>query len=500
MAWLDQVIVEDDNLGIINGMTDIVTIIEAGKMSEMDLQAIIQNEISEWESSEERNLMLVGERYYLNKPDILKRVRKAVGESGALEPVANLANNKLTTPFTRTLVNQKVNHLLAKPMSYKTENKDYQEKLKEYFKKDFLRKLQNLGIGSINKGKSWLHPYYDDNGKLSFMIIPAQQCIPIWKDAAHTELRAMIYYYVVETFEGANKKDVTRVEWWDTTGVKRYVQDGGKLIADVELGDESPHVFTVNSKGEKVGFTWEKVPFVCFKYNSDELPLIAFIKSLVDDYDYRKSDNSNNLEDLPNSIYEVSGYDATMAEEFRKNISTYRVVFTKEKGGVSTINLEMDTESYKVHQEQNRKDIFTVGGGVDIQSENFLSSKSGEAMRNNYAGLDLDCNIMETEFQASLEQLLWFINVDLKNKGEGDFFNEEVDFIFNRDSMINESQVIQDIRNSVGLLPDEFLISQHPWVKDVKEVMDMIKAEKTEREKEPPYNFLIQEQQTEDDQ
>lgn len=500
MPWLDQVIVEDDNLGIANGMNDIVTIIEAGKMSEMDLQAIIQNEISEWESSEERNLMLVGERYYRNKPDILKRVRKAVGESGAMEPVTNLANNKLATPFTRTLVNQKINYLLSKPMSYQTQNKRYEESLKRYFDKSFLRLLQSLGVEAVNKGKAWLHPYYNEQGVLSFMMIPAQQCIPIWKDAAHTQLSAMIRFYIIETYEGSQRKDVTRIEWWDTAGVKRYVQDGGRLVPDVEFGEVSPHVIMVDQEGKQVGFNWERVPFICFKYNKDELPLIEFIKSLVDDYDLRKSDNSNNLEDLPNSTYVVKNYGGTDGGTFRKNLSIYRVVFVGENGGVETVNLDLDTEAFKVHQEQNRKDIFAAGGGVDIQSEGFLSSKSGESIRNNYAGLDLDCNMLENEFQASLEQLLWFINVDLKNKDESDFFAEEVDFIFNRDSMINESQVIQDIRNSIGILPDEFLIAQHPWVKNVKEVMDMIKAEKAERDKEPPYNFLNQDQQTEDDQ
>ena len=36
-----------------------------------------------------------------------------------------------------------------------------------------------------------------------------------------------------------------------------------------------------------------KCLFVYFKYNDEEQPLIKFVKSLVDDYDRNKSDNSN---------------------------------------------------------------------------------------------------------------------------------------------------------------------------------------------------------------
>ena len=70
--------------------------------------------------------------------------------------------------------------------------------------------------------------------------------------------------------------------------------------------------------GQEQGYNWEKVPFVCFKYNHEEIPLIKFVKSLVDDYDKHKSDNSNNLEDLPNGIYVLKNYDGQDLGEFRE--------------------------------------------------------------------------------------------------------------------------------------------------------------------------------------
>src|SRR5690606_23107719 len=150
VSWIDLNLSYDQ-------MQDIEQRILTSKMSAMDLEAIIQQEISEWKGSEKLKWMRIGDRYYRNKTDILDRTRKAVGESGALEPIHNLANNKLANAFTRKLVDQKVGYLLSKPISVQTDDKEYQKNLEPYFNRKFMRLLQSLGIESINKGIAWLH-------------------------------------------------------------------------------------------------------------------------------------------------------------------------------------------------------------------------------------------------------------------------------------------------------------------------------------------------------
>jgi len=205
------------------------------------------------------------------------------------------------------------------------------------------------------------------------------------------------------------------------------------------------------------------------------------VKSLVDEYDARTSDHANNLEDLPNSIYVLKNYDGQDLGEFRRNMSTYRAVKVMGDGGVNTLSLDIDTEATEKHLDRLRKDIYEFGRGVDTQSERFGNSPSGIALKFLYADLDMDCNIMETEFQASLEQLMWFVNVHLVNTGAGDFTNESVEFVFNRDILINETDAITNIRNSVGILSDETLVAQHPWVTDVQEELDRIQKQREER-------------------
>lgn len=462
---------------------EVEEIIIRGARAAATLEQIIQLETGEWRSSEKRKWMEIGERYYRNKTDILERERMAIGESGAKEPVANLANNKLANAFVKKLVDQKVGYLLGKPLSIQTENATYQEELTEIFDKDMLRRIQSTGKEAVNKGIAWWYVYYDEKGELSFRKMRSEEIIPLWRDEAHTILDAIIREYKVVVYEGLKRKTVRKIEWYDAIGVKRYVEDGTNLIPDVEAGGATSHFDIIAPDGNPQPWSWGRIPFIWWKYNEEEQPLCEIVKSLVDDYDRNKSDNSNNLEDLPNSLYVVKGHGGTPAGEIRKNLSIYRIIKIDDpegNSGVDTISLDINTEAYKTHMEQARKDIYEFGRGVDTQGVEIGSAPSGIALRFLYSDLDLDANLMETEFQASLEQLRWFIDTHLFNTTKVDYSNEKVEFTFNRDMPIDEESIIRSIKDSVGILSDETLIAQHPWVRDVLAELDRIKKQKEE--------------------
>ena len=65
--------------------------------------------------------------------------------------------------------------------------------------------------------------------------------------------------------------------------------------------------------------------------------------------------------------------------------------------------------------------------------------------------------------------------------GYGDFENEEATITFNRDILINETEAIESCVKSVGILSDETIIEQHPWVDDVQKELERIKKQKEEQ-------------------
>ncbi|GAA0230109.1 phage portal protein [Metaclostridioides mangenotii] len=441
----------------------------------------LEYEINQWKRSNARKMQIIGEEYYDDMHDILKRKRTAIGEDGELIEVENLPNNKVMDNQYSKLVDQKVNYLFGKPFTYETESETYTKLLKVVFNKKFLRMFKNLAEDSLNGGLGWLHPYYNDNSELSFKRFEAREILPFWKDSEHTELDFAIRLYETDIFEGSGKQIVEKVEVYSTGGIDRYILKNNCLIPDYENPRSSHLTIEENEKLQEVN--WERVPLIAFKYNNNETPLIKRVKSLQDGINIMLSDFENNMqEDSRNTIMVVVNYDGEDLGEFRQNLSTYGAVKIKTvdgaAGDVKTLEVKVNAENYKAILELFKKAIVENGRGYDAKSDRMQNNPNQMNIQSMYSDIDLDANGMETEFQASFEDLLWFIDVHLANTGEDDFFNEEVNIIFNRDMLINEPESIDNCQKSMGIISSETITSEHPWVKDVANELKRIKAEK----------------------
>ena len=66
----------------------------------------------------------------------------------------------------------------------------------------------------------------------------------------------------------------------------------------------------------------------------------------------------------------------------------------------------------------------------------------------------------------------------LQATGQGDFTEREFDIVFNMDLPVNETDIINNARNSVELISKRTILENHPWVTDVEEEMARIDEEK----------------------
>ena len=274
------------------------------------------------------------------------------------------------------------------------------------------------------------------------------------------------------------------IEYYTPEGLWKYkrLKTGGNLISLSPVEGEG-HFRVVKDDKTEVSATWNKVPFVAFKYNMEEVSLINWIKPLIDDYDKQTSDNSNNLADVPNSIKIVEGYEDNDKEEFSKNVNIFRTVFVGEGGDVRSLNTDLDLAGTDIHLNRLRKDIFEFGGGVDTVEKD-LRDVAGVALRFQYADLDMDCSEMAQQFRYSMRQLQWFINQDLEAKGEK-VNDKDSDFIFNTDVIINETETINNLAVTKDSISQKTLLQNHPWVKNVeREIRDIESDRKKDMDNE----------------
>lgn len=460
----------------------ITEIIKRGARSSMTEMQFLEREIAKWKRSPKRKAMIAGEKYYRGEHDILDRKRTVIGADGLLKEVDNLPNNKVIDNQYAKMVDQKVNYLLGQPLTISTDNKTYEDALSKVFNKRFNRTLKNLGEASLNGGLAWLYPYYNDQGELVFKKFEPYEILPFWSDAEHTILHSAVRLYEIEAYEGLNEVTLEKVEVYDSNGIHRYELRNGSLIPDVE-NPSSTHLLVVDGEGKETGLNWERVPLIPFKYNNKEIPLINKVKSLQDGINIMLSEFENNMqEDSRNTILVIKNYDGTNLGEFRQNLATYGAVKVKTidgaDGDVDTLVIEVNAENYRAILEIFKNALIENAMGYDAKDDRMNGNPNQMNIQSMYSDIDLDANGMETEFQASFEDLLWFINTHFANTKIGNFENEQVEIIFNRDILINESESIDNCQKSIGILSNETIVSQHPWTTDVEKELKRVEEEK----------------------
>jgi SPP1 family phage portal protein len=448
-------------------------------------EQFIVAEINRFRRSKRFYDMVAGDNYYSGKHDILHKKRTAIGDDGKLTVIENLPNNKIVDNQYRKMVIQKSNYLVGQPFVLQSENQTYVEALKPYIlSKKFLKMLKEIAKDALNGGIGWIHPYYDDNGEFAVKRFKPYEVIPMWKDAEHTVLDAAVRWYEVVAYEGKTEKVITKIEVFNEDGLYYFeLTDGGSLVPEDPF--YQPYFTVTDHTGTTQGFNWDKIPLIPWKYNAEEVPLITMCKSIQDGLNKIESQWEDQMEEDPrNTIMVLVNYDGQNLGEFRQNLAQFGAVKVRSMDGnhgdVKTLQIQVNAENYKAIIEQFKKAIVENCMGYDAKDDRIGSNANEMNLKSMYSDIELDTNGMETEFQAAFEELLWFINCHLANSGAGDFEGEDVEIIFNRDIMINESAVINDIKNSVGILSDETLIANHPWVDDPEDELKRVKKQKEE--------------------
>nr|DAL98050.1 MAG TPA: PORTAL PROTEIN [Caudoviricetes sp.] len=435
----------------------------------------LEAEIGAWLHSDRRNWMLAGTQYYRQNMDIDSKQRTAIGEDGRSKPLRNLPNFRIGYNRYAKLVDQKINYILAKPFEVKTDNEIYGKQLDTVFNHAFRRLLKNVGVDVLNSGIAYLHPYVT-NGELKFKRFPARQILPFWADEEHEVLDSFLRMYAVMVYESKQPKIIYKVEYYTVNGITYYVWDNNRLLPDVEQDD------TAYLMIDDMPMNWERVPLIAFKYNMQEIPLIKRVKGLQDALNTLISNFADVMcEDIRNTILVVKNYDGTDPSELRRNLSAYGMVKVRTldgiDGGVDTLTIEVNAENYRLIIKALEKAIIDVGHGFDASDDRMSQNPNQMNISSIYSNIDIDTNNIEMEFQSSLQQLMWFVDTYLHIRGQQ---SDAVEFIFNRDTPVNESEIIDNCRKSEGVISKETIIENHPWTKDTADELRRLKEEQSD--------------------
>lgn len=448
--------------------------------SNINDSSIIKDLIDEHDTTK----MLEGRRYYYNENDILDR-KQYYYKDGVKTEDDTKANNRIPHSWHKLLVDQKVAYLVGKPVVFQVEPKEYVERLNLILGEEWDDALNELAKNASNKGAEWLHVYINEDGLFKFIIIPAEEVIPIYDTSLQENLEAVLRYYLVEV----NGKERIRVEWWTRQNVTFYIQDddGNFVLDDTENPNPDYHFYY-----NDIGYGWTKVPFIEFPNNEERLSDLKFYKELIDLYDKNVADLANNLDEVQEIITVLKGYEGTDLTEFKENLRYYKAIkVTGEEGsGVDKLEQNIPIEARKELLDRLEENIFLFGQGVNLKTDRFGNSPSGVALKFLYSQLDHKASIMERKFRKAIKRLLWFATEYINIIDNKDYDSTTVQVTFRKTMITNDMEDTQIAAQSKGIISDETIVANHPWVEDVAEELDRLKKQEEEYLKQFEGSYL----------
>lgn len=426
----------------------------------------------------------IGERYYRNENDILFRKKKEDQEQdGTKNPLRN-ADNKISHNFHGMLVNQKAAYMFTYPPLFDVGADTNNKMIGRTLGTKFRKVCKKLCINASNTGIAWLHFWKGKDKKLRYDVIDSRQIIPVWTDDQERELKAVLRTYnkILD-----NGKGYIVYEIWTERCCESFAQEIGNnndlllyysmlehCIIDIE-----------RENANRYEHEWGRVPFIPFLNNDMETSDLKNIKGLIDAYDKVYSGFVDDLEDIQEIIFVLSGYGGTELDEFLSDLKKYKTVKLDDDGesaGLSTLTIDIPVEAREKMLAMTRKEIFEQGQGVDPQPENY-GNASGEALKFMYTLLELKSGLMEIEFQISLEE---FVQVICRYLG---IACDDVQQTWTRNMIRNDKELAEICRDGVGIISQKTIVKNHPLVEDPTEELEQIEQEE-ERKRQQEENMM----------
>lgn len=409
------------------------------------------------------NRAKTAEKYYRNENDINVHGAAEIykdKQQQELNPLKT-ADNRISHNWHKLLVDQKTGYIFTYPPIFDIGNENENKQINEVLGDDFAKKVQKLGIHASNFGISWLHYWQDAHGKFRYAVVDARQIVPIYSDDLEKRLSGVLRAYKYMNSDGEEKQ---RCEYWNDTTVKFYEEDSNGVYVPFRYPDA----------GEELKHGLGDIPFIPFANNLFCEGDLKNYKDLIDAYDKVYSGFNNDIDDVQEIVFVLKNYGGENKEEFIRDLKLNKTIKVDDDGGVDTIRAEIPAEARKTFLEMTRRQIFVSGMGVDPENEK-IGNASGVALKHLYSLLELKSGALETEFRAGFAQLIRAI---CRICG----FKEPTDIIqtWTRNMIQNDLETAQIASQSSGIISNESILKNHPWVENVEKEKEQLKAEHEE--------------------
>lgn len=458
----------------------------------------VNQEIALDRKSKRRVKMSEGVAYYYEIQEILKAKADVLDVGGKPTKIDGKSNFKAVHNFHTLMLDEKKDYLLGAGIefSYGDLNDKSIDFIKESLGKFLDVNLQALLLGAGNKSEEWGHYFINEGGEFDWVVIAAEQIIVFYDGRYDRNREAIIRYYNQEIIdpETTVRRFVDIAEVWTARDVTYYIADpaGGKFVLDKNyILNPRPHVikgdFLTDNERETLTdeekFIWGVPPFVPVYNNAARKTDLRPIKSLIDLYDVLIATGSNTIVDLQEAIWEVKGFSGTAIEQLALQLKQYKVVdlTTEDKSGIKGHQLDIPWNARKDLLEKTKDAIYEQGRGVNFSKAKEGNTPSGLALKIMFYPLNMKSNALETYLRFFMDELLESISKWGKEKENLDIDVKQITYRFPRSMITSDVEIAKIAKDSVGVISDETIAENHPFVTDVEVEVERLKKQKAEQ-------------------
>ena len=418
----------------------------------------------------------VAERYYKNKNDILFLEKPEEEKEG--NPLRN-ADNRIPHNFHGLLVNQKASYMFTRPPLFGVGTEENDKRVAEVLGERFPKICKSLCVNASNSTVAWIHYWIDEDGKFRYGSVDSRQIIPVWTEDLDRKLKAALRTYEKAMDDG---KIYIIYEIWTEKECQAFCREENSPVESLLYYSIFDYciIGMDSQEAETYKHNFNRVPFIPFFNNEYSQSDLSNIKQLIDAYDRVYSGFFNDLEDIQEIIFVLSGYGGTDLAEFLGDLKKFKTVKLDEeegKPGLSTITIDIPVEAREKMLVMTRKEIFEQGQGVDPQPENY-GNASGEALKFMYSLLELKAGLMETEFRIGFGE---FIRAICEYLG---ISCEKVEQTWTRNRIKSDAELSAICSQSAGIISQETIVKNHPFVTEYEKELERLEEEKEQERRE----------------
>lgn len=402
-------------------------------------------------------------RFYLENESKLNKYKNYYD---GLQAILNKRYADASKPCNRTVINYCKNiadsycGYIATPsyISYSSKNDitDIMEIL-EY--NDYQAQDASFLLDALIYGVACELMYIDQSGHTRFKLINPMQCFGVYDDSLTGDLTHFVRFYKVNEWDESNWYNVDVYSDYD---IKHYKMNG--INGSLSLIGEEPHYFA-------------QCPANIF-YLPDEKSVFDCIMGLQDAANELLSNEIDDYSAFCDAYLALVGVDADTDDiaAMKEN----RVLILPE--GAAAMWLTKNANDAQVENILKRihDSIYRIAQCPDFSSETFVGGvSSGIAIKYRLTGMETRAAKIAAEMKKALQRRVEIIcGIASLKLGEEVFRDIEIDF--KRNIPDDYTSIINLVNALKGTVSDATLLSQLPFIDNVNEELEALKAQKKE--------------------